>query len=486
MRGSRRLAEEELLKAWMGTPLVITFVVQSGAFVSFNHEFARATGYGSSNAIEPSSLVYPADKSLVRTRATGMLKKRSVAPYEYRGITKTGEVRWLREAVTLISYRGKPACLATTLDITEEKLGLGAASDLRPEHTDLVDIVQEPIGALDADGRLVACNLAMSDLLRTPRPDLTGRRCSELFQKVSESAAEWLSSPQQWSAFSRSFEYQSADRWFEISVGPAAQPTPGGYAYVMTIKDTTASKRLEEQINARERLLEDAGNSLFLHGRRMLLDSFHHETNGETAQGTAENHTREWSHFLTGSIEAMTAAAESRDLYAVGHAKYVARMACAIGKEMGLEAKRIDGLDIAALLSDLGKIAVPSEFLMKPGRLTDSEYSVVKAHSQVGFYILQPIAFPWPVAEIVLQHHEMFDGSGYPKGLAGEDILLDARILAVAERVVAMLSPRSYRTALKPDAIIDQAARWNGGNYDPAVVKAAVKVIKEGSAVATS
>ncbi|MDO8690743.1 MAG: PAS domain S-box protein [Dehalococcoidia bacterium] len=483
-----KVTEDELLKAWMGTPLLITCVVQNGTIVSFNDEFARATGYGGAEirAIEPSSLVYPADKNLVRTRATGMLKKRTATPYEYRGTTKTGEVRWLRGAVTLFSLGGRPACLATALDITGEKLGLRPAPVLSPEHTDLVDIVQEPIAALNADGLLVACNMAMSDLLGTPKLDLTGRRCSELFQKVSEGAAEWLSSPQQWLASSRSFEYHSEGRWFEISVGPASHPAPGSYAYVLTIKDTTVGRQFEEQTNAKARVLDDAINSLFLHGRKMLLNSVRYETNRDTAQEPAENSAREWSHFLTGSIEAMMAAAESRDPYAAGHGKYVAKMARAIGQEMGLEAKRIDGLDIAARLSDLGKISVPAEFLMKPGRLTDSEYSMVKAHCQVGFSILESITFPWPVAEIVLQHHEMFDGSGYPKGLTGENILLEARILALSERVAAMVSPRSYRSPLEHDTIIDQVADWNGGNYDPAVVHAAIQVLKEDSAFSTS
>ncbi len=475
-------AEGELLNAWMGTPLIITFVVQNGAFVSFNDAFASATGYERSevHAIEPSSLVYPEDKKLVRTRATEMLRKRSIAPYEHRGITKAGEVRWLREAVTLVSHKGRPACLTTALDITQEKLSLGAALDQPPGRTDLVDIVQDPIAALDTDGRLVECNLAMSDLLGMPKADVTGRNCAELFQMVSESAAEWLSFPPKWKGAGGTFEYESAGRSFQIAVAPIGQATPRGYAGALTVKDTTVSKRLEEQTSAKARLLEDAINSLFLHGRKMLLNSFHVEPEHEGAPVASASSAAEWSHFLTGSIEAMMAAAESRDLFALGRAKHVAEMARAIGKEMGLEAKRIDGLDIAAHLCDLGKMSVPAELLMKPGRLTDGEYSVVKAHCEVGFYILQPIAFPWPVAEIVLQHHEMIDGSGYPKGLTAEDILLEARILAVSERVVAMLSPRSYRTPLKPDTIIDQFARWNHGNYDPAVVNAAIKVLREG------
>ncbi|MDD8025842.1 MAG: HD domain-containing protein [Acidobacteriota bacterium] len=180
-----------------------------------------------------------------------------------------------------------------------------------------------------------------------------------------------------------------------------------------------------------------------------------------------------------GMILAMANIVEQRDPYTAGHQKRVARLACAIALEYGMSAERIEGMRMAGIIHDIGKISIPAEILSKPGRLTALEYSLVKTHSQIGFDILKDIDFPWPIARIVLQHHEKIDGSGYPQGLQGNDILLEARILAVADVVEAIASPRPYRPAIGLDKALEEIEGKSGLLYDAAVVGICLSLFRE-------
>ena len=170
---------------------------------------------------------------------------------------------------------------------------------------------------------------------------------------------------------------------------------------------------------------------------------------------------------------------ESRDLYTSGHQKRVSDLACAIATEMALSIDQIEAIYMAGILHDIGKITVPAEILSKPGRLSEHEFGLIKSHPQVAYDILKGIKFPWPLAQIVLQHHERMDGSGYPLGLAGENILLEARILAVADTVEAMASHRPYRAALGIEAALEIIGRNKKVLYDHRVVDACIRVFDE-------
>ena len=154
-------------------------------------------------------------------------------------------------------------------------------------------------------------------------------------------------------------------------------------------------------------------------------------------------------------------------------------LACAVAELLGLPDEARDGLRVASLLHDIGKISVPAEILSKPTRLTNVEFDLIRQHSQIGYDLLESIQFPWPVAQIVLQHHERMDGSGYPQGLMGEDMLVEAKILAVCDVVEAMSSHRPYRPALGIDAALDEIEKRKGDLYDPAVVDACLTLFKE-------
>ena len=175
----------------------------------------------------------------------------------------------------------------------------------------------------------------------------------------------------------------------------------------------------------------------------------------------------------------MASTIEMRDPYTAGHQRRVTLLACSIVEEMGLTEEQFDGLRLAGLVHDLGKINVPVEILNKPGQLSETEFNLIKNHPQSGYNTLKEIAFPWPVAQIVLQHHERLDGSGYPQMLKGEEIMLEARILAVADVVEAMASHRPYRPALGIEKALEEIMKNKGVLYDPEVADACLRIFKD-------
>jgi PAS domain S-box-containing protein/putative nucleotidyltransferase with HDIG domain len=182
---------------------------------------------------------------------------------------------------------------------------------------------------------------------------------------------------------------------------------------------------------------------------------------------------------LDGVVKVLSVTTEKRDPYTAGHQRRVADLAWAIGKEMGLGAERVEGMRIAGTIHDIGKMSIPAEILSKPARLTDIENMLIQSHAQVGHDILHGIDFSWPIAEMVLQHHERMNGSGYPLRLKGEDILLEARILAVSDVVEAMASHRPYRPALGIEAALEEIDENKGVLYDSDVAAACLKLFRE-------
>jgi PAS domain S-box-containing protein/putative nucleotidyltransferase with HDIG domain len=182
---------------------------------------------------------------------------------------------------------------------------------------------------------------------------------------------------------------------------------------------------------------------------------------------------------LDATVQAMGLTIEMRDPYTAGHQRRVSRLSCAIAQEMGMPQGQVDGLRMAGDIHDIGKIYIPAEILSKPGQLSDIEFTIIKTHPQVGFDILKAIDFPWPVAQIVLQHHEPIDGSGYPAGLKGTEILIEARILNVADVVETMSSHRPYRPSHGIDRALEEIRSRSGRLYEPAVVEACLRLFKD-------
>ena len=196
-------------------------------------------------------------------------------------------------------------------------------------------------------------------------------------------------------------------------------------------------------------------------------------------EGEIADYVAQLKAAFSSTVDVVAALVEMRDPYTAGHERRVANLAVAIGGELGMDSNRQEGLRVAASMHDIGKITIPAEILSKPGKLNQSEYALIQGHARAGYDVLKGMAFPWPVAQIALQHHERMDGSGYPQGLKGEAILIEARILAVADMVEAMSSHRPYRAGLGVDKALAEIERGKGAAFDPAVVDACLKAFRQ-------
>ena len=188
---------------------------------------------------------------------------------------------------------------------------------------------------------------------------------------------------------------------------------------------------------------------------------------------------KELQDSLEDTVRAIATIGEMRDPYTSGHQVRVADLAAAIAKQLGLHDEQVHAIHLAGMVHDLGKIKIPVDILSKPGRITDIEFSLIKVHPQAGYDILKGIDFPWPIAQMVLQHHERLDGSGYPQGLKGDDILLEARILSVADVVEAMSSHRPYRPGLGIEVALAEITKQRGIYFDPQVVDVCLALFRE-------
>ncbi len=229
-------------------------------------------------------------------------------------------------------------------------------------------------------------------------------------------------------------------------------------------QDFILKDNLSRFVPALERELRDAG----IRRRARLAD--------ETLNSTVDLLAR----TVQGAIQTLAYLTETRDPYTAGHQRRVAELAAAMSEAMGVNGERRRLVDAAGTLHDLGKTAVPTEILSKPGRLTAAEFELIRVHPRTGCEILAGIEFPWPVADVVLQHHERLDGSGYPDGRAGDEIMLEARILAVADVVEAMSSHRPYRPALGLDQALAEVVGHRGILYDADATDACVAAFSSG------
>jgi PAS domain S-box-containing protein len=218
------------------------------------------------------------------------------------------------------------------------------------------------------------------------------------------------------------------------------------------------------------------------HNRRPALIGLMQDiSEKKRAEEQIQRYAAQIENAFMSTVQVVTTLGEMRDPYTGGHQRKVAEIAVAIGAELGFDARRLEGLRVAGYLHDIGKIMIPSEILSKPGKLSPTEFQLVQGHAQASYDVLKDVAFPWPVAEVALQHHERIDGSGYPQGLKGEAILLEARILAVADVIEAMSSHRPYRPGFSIEVALSEIERGRGSAYDPIVVDGCLKLFREKS-----
>jgi PAS domain S-box-containing protein len=364
---------------------------------------------------------------------------------EFRLRPKAGGWRWILSRGRIVARDAEGRALrlvGTHRDITarrETREVLRRERDLAQRYLDTAEVM---VLALDVEGRITLINRKGCMLLECAGADeLIGKNWFEACLPPSASEAT-----------------------MKVFRGLMAGEIEPGEYHENPIRTATGSERPIAWHNA---LLRDASGEII-----GTLSS------GEDITERVDA-ARRIERALAGTIHALAVTTEMRDPYTAGHQERVTKLAIAIGGKMGLSESRLEGLRVAGLLHDVGKVSVPAEILSKPSGLTSIEFGLVRAHPETGHAILQEIEFPWPVAAIVLQHHERMDGSGYPRGLRGEEILLEARILAVADTVEAMASHRPYRAAIGIQGALDEVARGRGTVYDEGTVSACIEVFAE-------
>jgi len=248
----------------------------------------------------------------------------------------------------------------------------------------------------------------------------------------------------------------------------------GGSQFVSRRMEVTAMRRNSEEFPAELAITPlKAGDEH--HFTAFIADI----TARKHAEDEIKRHVARIETAFMGAVEMATTLSEMRDSITAGHERRVSEIAVAIGAEIGFDMPLQQGLRVTGLLYDVGKITIPADILSKPGKLSTIEYRLIQGHAQSSYEILKNVQFPWPVAEVALQHHERMDGSGYPQGLKGDQILLEARIMAVADVVEAMTSHRPYRAALEIDRALAEIEQGRGTLYDPVVADACLKLFRE-------
>jgi PAS domain S-box-containing protein/putative nucleotidyltransferase with HDIG domain len=406
----------------------IGFFDRKGKIKFINPAFAENLGYERDD-LEGQNIKILMDEDDFTEFKSKILEKKgkTLVTIDTRLKTKTGEMREFRVSASPYGQNGKPATgtIAIMSDITQHKKFEKRLKQSEIRSRRIIDNSADGIVILDKKGIVRFVNPSAEHLFDRKAGDLIGKKFG--FPMLNGKTSE-IDIPRKGNGIATA-EMQLVDMNWE-----------GQEAYLATLRDVTdrkhAAKKLEQSLGKLNKVLSK-------------------------------------------TIHAMSLICETRDPYTAGHQKRVANLSMAIARALGSSEEDIRGLLMAGEIHDLGKIYVPAEILSKPSVLNENEFMLIKNHPQIGFDILKGIEFPWPVAKIVYQHHERMDGSGYPNGLKGKDILPEAKILAVADVVEAMSSHRPYRPALGIEKALDEIRSNRGKLYDIEVVNACLSLFKE-------
>jgi PAS domain S-box-containing protein len=444
-----RASEEKFSAAFHSCPdLMDISRLDDGTLLEVNEGFTAMLGFTRAEAIgktvsQLSIWADPADRAAF---VSDLEDRGQIGGLETTLRRKDGTlIRCLASART-IELADEPCVLSIFHDISARDRAEKALRDSEAHLRALVDTIPDLVWLKDAEGVYLSCNRRFESFFGAQEKDIIGKTDYDFTNK----------------GLAQSFRHHD-----EAAIAAAA-PT----------------------VNEEEIVFADDGHSEILEtiktpvhasdGRLIgILGVGRDITERKRSEDGVRAQAQQLRRTVEGAVLAMSRMVESRDPYTAGHERRVAELAAAIGADMGMTDEELDALRLAATIHDIGKIAVPAEILAKPGRLSTTEFELIKAHPVTGFEILADVDFGSPVAEMVRQHHERLDGSGYPFGLTGADIVREARVLAVADVVEAMSSHRPYRAALGMEAALAEVREYAGAKYDADVVAICGRLIEE-------
>jgi PAS domain S-box-containing protein len=424
-------------------------VIQDGIIKFVNTRAIESFGYSVQEflSIPVFELVHPEDRNVVIERYLQKINGDTTPTrHTYRSIHKGGHIVWIEISSVLIDWEGRPATLNLITDITErkqaeEKLRESQERLLKEQKFTqlLLDTSPAFIVAIDFDGKTLMMNRSLLDALEYTAEQIKGT--DYLTNFVPEEDRMKLAKV-----------FQEIIQKGNMTINENRIISRSGRIYLVEWHGRSVTR-------------EKGSSNIFVGVGLDITDR--------------KNSMDQLRKALGGTVLAIALVVESKDPYTAGHQRRVADISRAIATEMGLSPDRIEGIRMAGIIHDIGKVSVPAEILSMPRKLTDLEFSLIKTHAQSGYDILKDIEFPWPIARMVLEHHERMNGSGYPNGLTGDKLLPESRILAVADVVEAMATYRPYRAALGLSAALEEIAKNRGILYDPEAVDACLRLFRE-------
>jgi len=422
-----------------------------------NNEFVRLSGYSTKDEIEgkKSWMEFAAKHDLNRMKEYHHLRRidPNAAPknYEFQFVDRQGNLKDVHITINIIP--GTKQSVASVLDITERKRVEQALEEREKHYRLLAENAADVIWTVDINMVPTYISPSITRLLGYTVEEAKAKSMKEVFTPASfETAMKGLA--QELEIEKKEHEDLSRIRSFEFELirkDGSIVPVEINYSFLRDSEGRPVQiLAIARDASRRRQAEEEAKRSV-----EKLIDA------------------------MENTIQAMAMIVEMRDPYTAGHQRRVTRLACAIAKKMGLSNDQIDGLRLAGLIHDIGKVRVPAEIPTNPDGLSEAEFNMIKMHPLIGYEILKTIEFSWPIAQIVYQHHERINGSGYPSGISGDDIILEARILAVADVVEAMASHRPYRPACGIDKALAEISQKRSVLYDPKVVDTCLQLFED-------
>ena len=442
-----RQITQELLSAKQHVEMIlekmregILEIEADGRIVSANAQVRSLTGLSEGDLLGTEFLTFfPAEH---RGRVEALLFQKGTED----DITEESPVRFHGHVVTLNIIPLRDHAVVIMNDITERKRKEKELRESQDQFRFLVDNMLDAAVIVDPKGKTLFANKAAADLVGIKSPE----------EGIGMNVGEFIH-----------------PHWRRTVIRNYIGAKRGQARILSEYKIITP--------NGEEKDVEGLGTNITFKGMPAYIATLRDITERKTAEKQIRNGILRLSKNLEETVISLASAFEMKDPYTAGHQRRVTEIVSAIAREMDMDQNRFQGLRLASLVHDIGKINVPAEILSKPGKLTDPEFQLIRTHAEAGYDILKKINFPWPISRMVLQHHERMDGSGYPNGLSGREILLEARIIAVADVMEAMSTHRPYRASLGIDTALKEIETNRGRLYDKDVVDICLKLFRSGN-----